>query len=97
MRRLPGSWFAAALMLASAGCFTAPAECGPNPCGACRAGCTPMDACVDGEWTCACDCPDCCAGPFADQCASCAADGGAGTLICVERDGACVQKCYCVR
>ena len=32
--------------------------CGPNPCGACQPGCTPVDACVDGQWQCDCDCPD---------------------------------------
>lgn len=81
------------LLLAAPGCFTAPAECGPNPCGACRSGCTAMDTCVDGEWTCACDCPDCCSG----QCGPCEPDGGSGVAICSEHAGVCVLKCYCVR
>jgi hypothetical protein len=70
-------------------------ECGPDPCGACQAGCVPVDHCSGTTWECTCQCSD--AGGAQPDAGCGPSPFGACQPGCVPRD-ACVAglwQCTC--
>src|SRR5207244_3948895 len=63
--------------------------CGPDTCGACPSGCTPLDVCAGGAWQCSCSCPNPC--KTSDDC-SCGDYCNAGSCTPLPPSGLACQS-----